>query len=427
MEILRDISIFWSFIHILVLFMILYEAKYTKKKNLIITLSAMLPLIIINGILFVLYGNEIMSKLMILTMSLPSLIFFLWMSKVKDGRFFFTFCLVDTLCYVIILSTSILDYYLGNNKYILMFITRLIIFPLLEILTYKFLRTKYLEIQSSKIRGWGICAIVSVLYYILLAYMTSYPTFIIERPDDIISLVLIFIIMPLSYYAIFRVLTWEKKLHIEVEQKLMMDKQIKVLENEIAVSKDYIEHARHNRHDMRHNISVILDYLKKNDVEGAKAYLAEYNDAIEDSAMVMYCENEIVNAIIRLNLRKCANENIKFTVNTVIPKNLPYTKTETATIFGNVLENAYEAAKECENGFVEIHSKFNDGILLIEIKNSVSKEVEFFEDFPVSSKPRGGIGVRSAKKCLNKYFGLIRLKQEGNIFITQIIQKIDDK
>lgn len=76
---------------------------------------------------------------------------------------------------------------------------------------------------------------------------------------------------------------------------------------------------------------------------------------------------------------------------------------------------------------MEIHSKFNDGILLIEIKNSVSKKVKFFEYFPVSSKPRGGIGVRSAKKYLNKYFGLIRLKQEGNIFITQIIQKIDDK
>ena len=76
MIILRDISILWSLIHTLIMFICLYEPRYPKRKSIILTLSAMVPLILVNLIIFNMLGSEKYMSLMLLTLSLPSLVFF---------------------------------------------------------------------------------------------------------------------------------------------------------------------------------------------------------------------------------------------------------------------------------------------------------------------------------------------------------------
>ena len=58
MEMLKDISVMWSLIHTLVMFLFLFESRYPKKKTMTITLATMVPLIVINFLLFVLLGFE---------------------------------------------------------------------------------------------------------------------------------------------------------------------------------------------------------------------------------------------------------------------------------------------------------------------------------------------------------------------------------
>lgn len=44
MTILRDLSIFWSLFHILILFMLLYRSRYSRKKTFFLTGIIMGPL-----------------------------------------------------------------------------------------------------------------------------------------------------------------------------------------------------------------------------------------------------------------------------------------------------------------------------------------------------------------------------------------------
>lgn len=37
MTILRDLSVLWSLIHVLILFIFLYESRYPRKKTLVLT------------------------------------------------------------------------------------------------------------------------------------------------------------------------------------------------------------------------------------------------------------------------------------------------------------------------------------------------------------------------------------------------------
>ena len=79
MTILRDLSTTYASMFSLVLFMILFESRRPKKETAILTLSLMGPLLAVNIALLFILGPGTMSTLMLLTCSLPSLIFF-WLA-----------------------------------------------------------------------------------------------------------------------------------------------------------------------------------------------------------------------------------------------------------------------------------------------------------------------------------------------------------
>lgn len=155
MEIFRDLSLLWSLFHILILFMLLYRSRYSVRKTFLLTGLTMGPLILLNIAGVAVYGTAVMGKIFIFTCTLPSLLFFWFVSKDKKGRFFFTFCLADTVALWIIAVTNLADFYVGGGQYILMFIGRLLLFPLLEWAAVKRLRKPYLELQGGGSKRLG--------------------------------------------------------------------------------------------------------------------------------------------------------------------------------------------------------------------------------------------------------------------------------
>ncbi len=85
MTILRDLSVLWSLFHILILFVLLYRSRYPRKKAFILTGMFMAPLVALNVAGLVLYGTELMGKVFLLTCTLPSFVFFWFMSEDRKG------------------------------------------------------------------------------------------------------------------------------------------------------------------------------------------------------------------------------------------------------------------------------------------------------------------------------------------------------
>ena len=194
MTILRDLSVLWSLFHILILFMMLYRSRYPRRKTFVFTGICMGPLILLNIMGIEIYGTEFMGKVFMLTCTLPSLLFFWFMSKDKKGRFFFTFCLADTVALWIIAVTNVADFYLGGQQYVLMFIGRLLLFPLAEWVAIRYLRKPYMELQESVAEGWKLFAGMTALYYILLAVHANFPVVITKRPQEFPVFVLILLL-----------------------------------------------------------------------------------------------------------------------------------------------------------------------------------------------------------------------------------------
>lgn len=94
MTILRDLSVLWSLIHVLILFIFLYESRYPRKKTLVLTCIFMMPLIVLNVWGLIRLGAETMGQVLLLTCTLPSFIFFFVMAKTAMQNFCLPFALL---------------------------------------------------------------------------------------------------------------------------------------------------------------------------------------------------------------------------------------------------------------------------------------------------------------------------------------------
>lgn len=148
----------------------------------------------------ILFGFEALSKAFLFTCSIPSFLFFYVMSADKRFKFLLSFCLADTTCLWLMAVTNLLDFYLGGGNYVLMFVSRLIAFPLVEYLAWRYLRKPYLELQDAVKKGWAVFSGMTMLYYILLVAAVQFPTNIVNRPEDTFLCVLILILMLFNYY-----------------------------------------------------------------------------------------------------------------------------------------------------------------------------------------------------------------------------------
>lgn len=290
MTILRDLSMLWSLFHILILFMLLYRSRYSRKKTFILTGITMGLLIFVNVAGLSLYGAGVMGKVFILTCTLPSLLFFWFVSKDRNGRFFFTFCTADTVALWIIAVTNVVDFYFGGEQYVLMFVGRLVLFPLLEWAAVRYLRKPYLELQEEVPDGWGIFAGMTALYYILLAVMSNFPVIITGRPQELPAFLLILVLMPMTYAIIFSALYKQLLLFRKQQSERSLQEQKLTLEAQI----DNQQRVRRMKHDMKGHTLTLSGLLAAGKVEEAQNYLKGVETEM-DTLPRLYSVNPYIN------------------------------------------------------------------------------------------------------------------------------------
>ncbi len=423
MTIFRDLSILWSLFHILILFMLLYRSRYPKKKTFLLTGIVMTPLILINLFGFILYGSGVMGKVFLLTCTLPSMLFFWIVSKDKKGRFFFTFCLADTVALWIIAVTNVLDYYLGGEKYILMFIGRLVLFPLLEWLAVRYLRKPYMELQKSVANGWGIFAGMTAVYYMLLAVMANFPKLITQRPQELPAFILILILMPLTYATIFSAMYRQLLLYRRQQNDRMWQEQKAQLESRLENQ----QRIRKLRHDMKTHVVTLSGLLNAGNTQEATAYLNRVRQETE-ALQGSFCANLYLNTVFSHYFQKMQELGTELRLDIQVgEETLPHM--ELCRIVSNGLENAYEALQKIPEVQREasVQIKYSREYLVIRIKNrcpdgfTVERGI-----FPKSDKEEAGhgFGLEIVCETAEKLGGEAWCYTENGSFILDVMVRV---
>jgi len=418
---LIDWSTTVSMFVVIILFLFLFESRYPKKKYL----ASLIPFLLIwfgvnLGILFA-FGIEVQGTYSLLTASLPSLIYFWIVAKDRGGRFFFTFCMVDTVMIWVMLVTGLLDYFAGSEG-IVNFVSRMIAFPIMIYLTMKVARKPYLRLLRTVSRGWWLFAAMTGLFYLTLTIAGGIPTNLRLRPEDMPVAIMILILLPLVYATIFRVLYQQQELFDAQERQRTLEVQSVMVEQRADEFRRMEDKVRIERHDLRHRFQAVYTMLQNSQTEEAMRYIAASQSILRESETERYCSNPVLDAILTAYFRRARELDIVVESQLAIPDELPVPAAELSMVFANALDNMIHAVQALPVEQRRISCKcVQSPRLLLEFRNPCGPEVVIGENGLPSNHSAGhGIGTRSIAAFAEKHKAVCVFRVENNTFLLQI-------
>lgn len=149
--------------------------------------------------------------------------------------------------------------------------------------------------------------------------------------------------------------------------------------------------------------------------------MERYQEQIQDIRLaeeIIYSANPVVNAILKVKSVKAKEKEIPMQVTTLLPQRVSVDIGDMGVLYGNLLDNAIEAAMavEQEKRYVHVESKFQEGRLLLSIKNSKPSGTSSCQQTSKKDKIKHGRGIRSVRKVAEKYGGELILKDQGKHF-----------
>ena len=97
----------------------------------------------------------------------------------------------------------------------------------------------------------------------------------------------------------------------------------------------------------------------------------------------------------------------------------------------NALANAIRAVSNSNEKRIEVKSWKNNNAFLIQVKNSFSDELPLntetgYPDTSKSDRESHGYGLMNMKRITEKYYGTIRLEQDGDMVIFTSMMMIPE-
>lgn len=420
----RDISILWCLINILFIFSQLYESRYSRRKTFRMNLISMGTLILFNMLLLFKTDVVWMGKYFIFTCTIPSFLYFLYMAKDRNGRFFFTFCIADIMGFWIMAVTNLIAFAFGEN-FLLLLILRIIFFLLLEFFVVRYLKKPYHAILKFVRKGWGGFAFASGLFYLFFALMSGWPTRITERSQELPAFILLLLIIPVVYLTIFILLYHQYKLDTRLQDEALLQSQLSGFQNQLRILNESEEKNRILRHDFRHYMNQLSVCLQDGNIAAAMQYLKQFDNLCRDSSVKYYCKNPTINAALSFYVQRAEEQGIRIFINFTAPCHNITSDTEFSIMLSNALENAINGClklpvlKDREIRLTCLEEKQ----MLFELANTCLPQSVVFDEnhIPVSSSPGHGIGTRSILAYAQKNNAVVDYQMEDGYFKLRIL------
>lgn len=406
---------------VIIMFLFLFEPRYPRKTYL----ASLIPFLTLYfgvnlGILFLL-GLEVQGRYTLFTATLPSLLYLLIVAKNRGGRFFFTFCLVDTVMIWVMSLTGILDYFAGNTG-LLTFILRMLAFPVMLLVTWRWARRPYVRLLHTVSHGWWLFAAMTGLFYVTLTVMGGIPTNLRSRPEDIPATLMVLVLLPLTYATMFWVLHQQQELFDARERQRTFALQSALMEQRAAEIRSAEEKLRIERHDLRHRFQVVSSMVQTDDKAAVLNYIGAAQEALDKAKVEHWCGNAVLDAILTAYFRRAMEQGIRVEARLAIPDELPVPPAELSTVFANALENMINEVRKLPAPERRmICTCISAPRLMLEFSNPCAEDVAFGPDgLPLTRDDSHGIGTRSIAAFAEKHHAVCSFRMENGWFKLQL-------
>lgn len=360
-------------------------------------------------------------------------VFYFIAVKVNFGKALFTLLMISNTANFVVAAAKCIEgiffpdlavqSYRWSFSLIMLFVLAVVWIPLF-IYTKK-VYTPAVEKEPTGIE-WRYLWLIPATFYLIWYYMlyNNNGKSSLETALDAGNAVFLFVINVgacLVYYVIAKLINEQEKnirLGENNHRLAMQNLQYENLQEKIA-------DARRAKHDVRHHISLMQEYVRNKEYDKLEKYLNSYQQSLPDDTLISFCENKAVNAVMLYFAQAAKNADIDYDVKAVIPDDIAIDETDLSVLFGNLIENAIDACKaeSGDNKKIVIRALTDDYTLCLGIDNTFTGAVrKDFNGVLFSSKHVGfGIGVESVKSIAEKYGGTYRAEVKDGMFMSSVL------
>ena len=159
-------------------------------------------------------------------------------------------------------------------------------------------------------------------------------------------------------------------------------------------------------HDMKHHLYAINSLST---LEEVNKYIKKLKPNLDNYQFIGNSQNKMLDLILSKYSQICADNNISFSAD-VRKSNLSFMEdNDLASLLGNLLDNAVEAAKSTDNAMIKFIINRENHFVIISMVNSSFNEPVTHNNKIVSTKTDStihGYGIKSIEKTVEKYDGV---------------------
>lgn len=266
---------------------------------------------------------------------------------------------------------------------------------------------------------FSVAAGQGIFYFAVDAYERDTGQYIWKHYSAYIWLQAVFMLV--SFGAILTVIISYQR--IKSSQK--REKEDAVLAGQIEEMKRHIGEVeklyfdiRSLKHDMGNHIMMLERLCETN--EEAETCLAQLKEQVGEVMAEISSGNPVTDVILREKQKEAEEKGIAFANGFHFPEDAKISAFDVSVILNNGLNNAMEAALECEDSYVSVSSYRRKNACMIEIRNSMAAQrvIDRESGLPPTTKKGAdhGFGLVNIRRVAQKYYGDIAIEQSEKEF-----------
>ena len=173
---------------------------------------------------------------------------------------------------------------------------------------------------------------------------------------------------------------------------------------------------------LRHDMANHLQTMRELDEAALRTYIDALIDTPAMQSYTIYCENQIVNAVLQNKMTQIEQQKITAQCTIALPKQLPIQPVDLCALFANSLDNAIEACMRLpvSERRISLQTRAEKGLFVLRMCNPTIDQTPFQANtLPPSSKAdrkNHGYGLPSLQEIAMRYGGTFHIARNQGIF-----------
>lgn len=268
----------------------------------------------------------------------------------------------------------------------------------------------------------------SILFFtvtIILIVIWMYGNLHVD--DGSIKEKMVVLTMCVSLLSIFSI-TLTNKIINDMEEKHKLDLELQHVKLEQKYFDDVnkaLDEIRILRHDMRGELAIIHGYNELNQKDKIRNHIEKKLVELDVQLIPKMDNDNIITSFLNFKCKEAQSKNIDIKIQSNLTEEsiIFIDKEDICRVLNNILNNAIEACKECDEKYINLLFSIVNDCIVIKSENPYTGKI--LNDGGIiqtikKDKSKHGYGVKSIRNIAEKYNGFMNINYSDNVFKAEV-------